>query len=97
MEVMYFGLAFLPAIAVVGSVASQSKTVSTFAQMGSVVSRTENEIDGVAQGDKSREKVSGIDKLRHAAVCTALLHSFDVGVAAPGGRRPSCAAPFLSV
>lgn len=54
--IVYSILAFLPACIVVGSVVRQSKTVSALSQLGSLVSRTEKDIDGVAQGDQKREQ-----------------------------------------
>jgi hypothetical protein len=49
-------LAFLPAFIVIGSVTRQSKTISALCQLGSLASRTEKDIEGVAQGDRQREK-----------------------------------------
>jgi hypothetical protein len=49
-------LAFLPACIVIGSVIRQSKTISALCQLGSLASRTEKDMEGVAQGDGEREK-----------------------------------------
>eukprot|EP00282_Hemiselmis_andersenii_P014290 CAMPEP_0114137926 /NCGR_PEP_ID=MMETSP0043_2-20121206/16033_1 /TAXON_ID=464988 /ORGANISM="Hemiselmis andersenii, Strain CCMP644" /LENGTH=364 /DNA_ID=CAMNT_0001231829 /DNA_START=73 /DNA_END=1167 /DNA_ORIENTATION=+ len=57
MDGLFSALAFLPAFLVIVAVVRQSKNVAALAQLGSVVGRSEEKMDGVAEGvvDEARQ------------------------------------------